>query len=253
MLVKVCGMRNNDNILAVEKLGVDIIGFIFYPQSPRYFFGENRNKSVDFINNEKRINELNTYIAEGYSKKVHDKNDDNCFGIDIHNHNSLLHRYMPKWCKRAGVFVNMSVDDILNIAKALQLDYIQLHGDESTSVCKEIKESGFNVIKTFHIEKEDDITNIDKEYHRFCDIFLFDTKCSVYGGSGREFDWNLLNKYKGPTPFIISGGVGYDNINEIKKFHHPHLLGVDLNSKFESSPGVKNITLLKQYISELKN
>lgn len=153
---------------------------------------------------------------------------------------------LPKQIHRVGVFVNATVNEMIDRATEYGLDTLQLHGNESPEICKQLKNNNLSVIKTFNIEKDNDY----KSYATVCDYFLFDTPTSSYGGAGRKFDWEKLNNYNGTTPFILSGGIGCDDAKLINSVRHNSLAGFDINSKFETSPGVKNIEAIKRFLSE---
>lgn len=199
-LIKVCGMTAGDNIQKVEALGVDFLGMIFYPKSPRF-------------------------IKEKPS-------------------------YLPSRAKRVGVFVNASPEVIQIQDIRYRFDYIQLHGCESPSDCQALKDYGFKIIKAFSIESNEDILKTN-DYEGLCDYYLFDTKCKEVGGSGRTFDWSILEEYKGKTPFLLSGGLSLESIDQIKAFKHPMLAGYDLNSRFETEPGIKDTDRIKEFIDKL--
>ncbi len=205
MIVKVCGMRDADNIKEVESLGVDWMGFIFYPRSSRYVGEE-------------------------------------------------APAYLPAKCKRVGVMVNASLEEIIRRQSQFALDFIQLHGDESPQFCASVKERVPNVklIKVFHIKDKSDLNAVGK-YDGVADCFLFETKAGVYGGSGMKFDWDLLDSYHGDVPFLITGGIGVDDAESISRLSHPRFAGVDINSRFEISPAVKDVDLIREFLSRLKN
>jgi phosphoribosylanthranilate isomerase len=200
MIIKVCGMREADNIRATEQLGVDWLGFIFWPNSSRYV--------------------------------------------------ATLPAYLPSAAKRVGVFVDASIEDVTNKANDYQLDIIQLHGHESREYVSEIRNRGLAVMKAISISNRDDIAT-SKVYEGIANYFLFDTKCKTVGGSGEHFDWSVLNAYDGSTPFLLSGGIGPDDVERVRNFCHPECIGIDLNSRFEISPALKDINKLKQFIQQL--
>lgn len=200
-IIKVCGMTNGENIRQTEQLGVDFIGFIFYPRSPRFLF------------------EMPTYL--------------------------------PVRSRRIGVFVNESKDNILMYADRFGLDYIQLHGNESPEYCHNLQAAGMKLIKAFSIATPRDLSSVSA-YEGLCQYYLFDTKTPQYGGSGNQFDWTLLNRYTGNTPFLLSGGINQYSAVAIRNFHHPRIAGVDINSRFESSPGLKDIGRIQTFIRELR-
>jgi len=205
MKIKICGMKSPENIQAVAALKPDMMGFIFYPKSPRF--------------------------AEP---------------LDAAALNAL-----PATIKKIGVFVNENLENILAICYKYNLDGVQLHGTELEKMCHELKKAGYIVIKAFPIAEAYNF-KVTKTYEGVCDYFLFDTKTDVYGGSGLKFNWNMLNEYVGETPFLLSGGIAVDDAGDILKIVHPKLAGIDLNSKFEVKPGLKNVELLRGFIRQLK-
>lgn len=151
--------------------------------------------------------------------------------------------------KRVGVFVNETVENVLKIILDNELDIVQLHGNESPMDCFKLKEKT-TVVKTFGIDDSFDFKQLEA-YKDRVDYFLFDTKTSDYGGSGKSFNWAVLQKYTMKTPFLLSGGINTESVNAIKSIHHPMFAGVDLNSGFENAPGDKNVQLIQQFITEL--
>lgn len=161
-----------------------------------------------------------------------------------------LPEYMPKKQKRVGVFVNASLEQILAKAQKFSLEYIQLHGDEPPAFCCELKNRGLKVIRAQRIANADDI--IRAESYNMADLMIFDTKTELYGGSGKKFNWQLLENYKGCVPFLLSGGIRSDTFEEIKAFFHPQFAGIDLNSGFEISPALKDVGKLNNFIEKIK-
>ena len=157
--------------------------------------------------------------------------------------------YLPELVNRVGVFVDADSTFIKNQIFDFQLDYVQLHGHETPAFCQELKSTGIGVIKAISVNCEADLW-IAEAYINICDYLLFDTKTPKQGGSGQQFNWNLLSAYKGPTPFLLSGGIGPEDAEKLKQFHHPMLAGYDLNSKFESSPGIKDVSKLKAFLED---
>lgn len=151
--------------------------------------------------------------------------------------------------KKVGVFVNSSFDEIMNLSQDIRLDGIQLHGKETPELCKKIHNRGFFVIKAFGVGPEFDFKTTN-QYSDVADYFLFDTGSPAYGGTGGQFDWTLLKKYDGKTPFILSGGLSAET--QILP-DHPQFAGVDLNSRFEISPGIKNTEPLQKFINQFRN
>lgn len=198
-------MTNGDNILAVENLGIEMMGFVFYDKSPRY---------------------------------VH-----------------IMPSYLPTRCKRVGVFVNSVISNVLKIVSIYNLDYVQLHGEETINYCEELRQKlpkETKIIKCISISSVIDL-NKTIQYESIVDYFLFENKCESYGGSGKKFEWDYLSSYQGCKPFLLSGGIGPKDINILMAIHHPSLLGIDLNSRFELLPGIKDIDLLTNFISTIRN
>jgi phosphoribosylanthranilate isomerase len=196
--VKVCGMREAENIREVEALGVDLMGFIFWPKSSRY---------------------------------VSERPD-----------------YLPTKCKRVGVFVDENIAQVKAIANEYSLDYIQLHGKENTDYVKTLE--GYHLIKAFNIAIPEDFKAC-QAYEGLVDFFLFDTKGKSVGGNGEKFDWSVLSAYQGDTPFLLSGGISPDDAASVRAIHHPKFAGVDLNSRFEIEPALKNVEQLRKFIKGL--
>lgn len=157
---------------------------------------------------------------------------------------------VPNSIDKAGVFVNEDIDNLLRISEHYALEYVQLHGDETPEYCQKAY-LNIKVIKAFGVTDEDNLNEITMHYDDV-DIFLFDTKTKLYGGSGKKFDWSVLDSYNGDIPFLLSGGIGPDDYLEIQSIRHPSFLGVDVNSKFELSPGVKNVEQLEYFIQKIK-
>ena len=204
-LIKVCGMRDKENIAQLVELPVDYIGFIFHPQSPRYV-GEVIDKSI----------------------------------LDI----------IPKKIIKVGVFVNRPIKEVSRIAKENNLQCIQLHGSEIPDYCNVLKEEGFTVIKAFKAEPE--LLTCQTSNYRFAaDYLLFDTPTASFGGSGHKFDWQMLLQQKLYLPFFLSGGISLEDISNLNNLEIPGLFALDINSRFETSPGMKDIGKIKQFIEAL--
>jgi phosphoribosylanthranilate isomerase len=211
MKIKVCGITNIDEALALSKAGVNYVGFIFYPASKRYAL---HALSLDQI------------------KSVQ----------------------LPGVLK-VGVFVNEPLEKVIATATEAGLDMVQLHGDETPNYCKEMA-NHYPVIKAFRISETDDVAYKISEYLEDIDYLLFDTASSVYGGSGISFDWKKLANATGQKPYFLSGGIGPDDVSKITSFVESDAAGnciaVDVNSKFETAPGQKNIQLLQSFIPTIK-
>lgn len=158
---------------------------------------------------------------------------------------------VPKSIKKVGVFVNENSHSIISSVTNYDLDLIQLHGEESAEFCKELK-ANVKIIKAFQITETFDF-RILGSYLDSVDYFLFDTPTENYGGCGQSFNWKILEKYNYSTPFFLSGGINEEHIEELKKIKFPQLMAIDINSKFETEPGLKNIERVKQFILKLNN
>jgi phosphoribosylanthranilate isomerase len=156
--------------------------------------------------------------------------------------------------KKVGVFKNPEMIDVLDAIDEYGLDAVQLHGDESPEMCEDLS-SEVEVIKAFSIDADTkDIDALVADYDAVCDYYLFDTKTAdgETGGTGKQFDWKVLAKAKIEKPFFLSGGISVGDIAKIKKFKHPDYLGVDINSRFEKEPGVKDMGLVLQFKQGMK-
>lgn len=201
MKLKVCGMREKENIEELLMLKPDFIGFIFYAKSPR-FVGS----------------------------------------FEIPN--------VPRETKKVGVFVNEDESFIMDCVEKHGLDYAQLHGNESVELAKKLKYNGVGVIKVFGVMDAFPSAEI-RPYEDAVDYFLFDTKTPAHGGSGQKFDWSILKSYDSSKPFFLSGGIEVSDIEEIKEMNIEKLEVIDVNSRFEIAPGLKNIEKVKALKSKL--
>ena len=160
-------------------------------------------------------------------------------------------KLIPKFIQKTAVFVNETLENMQKIAEKYAFDYVQLHGEEPVEICKKLKENNIKVIKAFAIEEDFDFTTLEN-YQNYCEYFLFDTKTPTYGGSGRTFNWQILNKYHLETPFFLSGGIGLENVKEALKFYHPKYFGLDCNSALENENYSKNKEKVMQLIDIVK-
>ena len=205
--IKVCGMREPDNIRQLVNLHPDFIGFIFYPKSKRYV-GE-------FIDR-------------------------------------MILSLIPPSIKKVGVVVDESFETLINLVKNNHLDYLQLHGNESPELCMQLKNFGIRIIKAFSMDDQFDFS-VCESYLKGCDYFLFDTKCDTKGGSGKKFNWEMLDNYTLNQPFFLSGGIGEEDIIEIQKLmQKKNIFAVDINSRFEIEPGLKNIPMTERFLTLIK-
>lgn len=159
---------------------------------------------------------------------------------------------IPDSVKKVGVFVDETAEKILEVSANWDLQLVQLHGNESPEFCKQLQASGLMVLKAFSVDESFDFSHLE-DYINCCDLFLFDTKSQLPGGSGQKFNWQLLNNYRLDKPFFLSGGIGPDDWNLIRELSHPQLFGVDINSGFEISPAIKNIEKVKMFVAEIRS
>ena len=151
--------------------------------------------------------------------------------------------------KKVGVFVNSSYDEIVETIEQYQLDLIQLHGNESAMFCQRLNQL-VPVIKSFGVSTLFDF-DVLSLYNNSCRYFLFDTYSTEYGGSGKQFDWRVLDSINIEKDFFLSGGIGPDDIETIKRLANSSLIGIDINSRVEVSPGIKNVEQVKKISDEI--
>lgn len=214
MKLKVCGMKYPDNMQEVARLQPDYLGFIFWEPSSRFF---------------------NATIAK-----------------------------LPKGIKKVGVFVNAPIEQIVEKIRKYNLQTVQLHGKESPEFCMELRKSHtpetgalqekIEIIKVFSIKDDFDF-GILKAYEEVCDYFLFDTKGKLPGGNGYVFSWEILKDYPSEKPYFLSGGIGLEESERVKDFlrrpESKYCYAIDVNSKFETEPGLKEVEKLKEFINEV--
>ncbi|MBR8536482.1 phosphoribosylanthranilate isomerase [Carboxylicivirga sediminis] len=159
--------------------------------------------------------------------------------------------HMDASIKKVGVFVNASERTINEKRIAFGLDIIQLHGDESPELCFILKQSGAQVMKAFRIDESFDFQQT-RRYQDYCDYFLFDTQTKAFGGSGQKFNWQLLTNYNNARPVFLSGGIGPDDVADIQQLENLNLKAIDINSKFEIKPALKDIPLLSEFFNAIR-
>lgn len=222
MKIKVCGMTDLAQLHQLGEMGVDFAGFIFYPKSPRFV----------------RKHGLTGADVKKAKLKVY----------------------------KVGVFVDTPYNEIMQQASEFGLDMVQLHGHETPYECSRISDY-LHVIKAFRFIENDHVEWMIKDFYADADMFLFDTGVPVpknernnpelYGGTGRKFNWNRLKGLNIGKPFFLSGGIEPGDAGLVKEFMQDpvakDLFVVDINSRFESSPGIKNMNKVQQFINELKN
>lgn len=216
MKIKVCGMRDAANIAEVGALPIHFIGFIFYDKSPRYVMD-----AIETL------------------------------------------RSCPEDLTRVGVFVNADIDYVLDKIIAYELNAVQLHGSETPLYVHDLAlmmwkkhkiqpSVEVEIIKAFSVDEDFDFDKT-KDYEGLVDYFLFDTKTPQYGGAGIKFDWSILKKYAEETPFLLAGGITEHDVEAVLKLQAeiPQLYGLDLNSKFEIAPALKDVEKLRGFIEKV--
>jgi phosphoribosylanthranilate isomerase len=237
MIVKVCGMRDGDNIRQVAALGVDWIGMIFWEKSPR---------NVTMIPTNAGIipDKAPSNFSEGRLAS----------SLTGDGRRPLF----------VGVFVDEMAQNIVTRVVNFHLDIVQFHGHETPTLIRNLRRTldpdirpGVKFIKAISVECREDLATY-KDYADCVDYFLFDTKCQSVGGSGRQFDWSILDAYDGDLPFLISGGIGPDDADRVRAFFSEgscpaaaKCIGIDLNSRFETEPGVKDVAALRDFLGKL--
>lgn len=231
-LIKVCGMTDMDNIKEVAQLDIDLMGFIFYPKSPRFV---------------RQITSMAGIIPDYSEERLHRQAVEKRADQAEHT------------IQRVGVFVDDMPQTIVTRIYNYQLDFVQLHGSELPVMIENLRRTlvpdivpQIGVVKTISVSSAADFVQT-ADYEGLVDAFLFDTKCEEKGGSGRQFDWHLLDEYKGATPFLLSGGIGPDDAETLRAIDHPMFAGVDLNSKFETAPGMKDVESLRKFIETFRS
>ena len=221
LIIKVCGLRDGDNIRQVAELGVDWIGMIFWDKSPR-----------------------NVTMIPTHAGIIPDRG----------SLSSLASHSLPL---RVGVFVDEMPQNIITRVVNFQLDMVQLHGHETPTVIRNLRATldpdirrGIKIIKAISVAGRDDV-ELYKDYADCVDYFLFDAKCPTVGGGGCRFDWSVLDAYEGEVPFLLSGGIGPGDAERVRDFRHPKCIGIDLNSRFETEPGVKDVAALAGFLKQL--
>ena len=225
-------MRETENIRQVAALGVDMMGFIFWPESQRFVKMISAQAGIIPDYSEERLRKMRNKTQASASAENRPK--------------------------RVGVFVDEMPQSIVTRVYNYELDFVQLHGNESAVMIENLKRTlipdiapDIKIIKALSIREKDDVKRW-REYEGAADMLLFDTKCKTVGGSGEQFDWSVLEAYDGNIPFLLSGGIGPEDTERVLKYSHPQFAGIDLNSRFEISPAVKDVEKLKTFIQTIR-
>lgn len=229
MIVKVCGMRDADNIREVTKLGVDMMGFVFCKESPRF---------VQMISS--HAGTIPDYSEERLRKS---------------SGNEVTPLATPL---RVGVFADEMPQTIVTRVYNYALDFVELHGTESREMIGNLKctlipdiAPDIKIIKTVRIGSREDVAECGT-YEGVADMLLFEGRCGEDGDGEESFDWTVLEAYGGRTPFLLGGGIGPDDAERIKSFRHPQFAGINLDSKFETEPAVKDVQKLKSFMARIR-
>lgn len=216
MQLKICGMRNPQNIADIAALNPDYLGFIFYEKSKRYVGDVGQGHALTLP--------LPTEVS-GQAKGI----------------------------KKIGVFVNSSIEYVLSKVKKYGLDLVQLHGEETPEFCHDLRRArvcSCQIIKVFSVGQTFDFSKLEP-YKPYCDYFLFDTKGKEKGGNGITFNWDVLKNYDNEKPFFLSGGLNLENVEKVKELSDLNIVAIDVNSGFEIEPGLKDVEKVKQLMDIL--
>jgi phosphoribosylanthranilate isomerase len=208
MELKVCGITQLEQLLALQEIGVDYAGLIFYEGSPRF--------------------------------------------IGAHNLEASILKQNEITIKRIGVFVNAKEDEILKAVDDWKLEMVQLHGEESPVFCEKIS-NHVKTIKAFRVKEEESLAYKVAPYENAVEYYLFDAMGKQYGGTGNKFDWTVIAEANIQKPYFLSGGLGPDDVADIQVFAeaNSNCFAIDVNSRFEVKPGVKNIEIVKTFAERL--
>lgn len=219
MKLKVCGLTKMDQIQELISLNTNFLGFIFYDRSPRFVLNHLSLKEISEINHQGKV----------------------------------------------GVFVNETIEKIAEISEKANLNFIQLHGDEDENFIKDLRKNVKKEVKLIKVFRVGETFNFQFSiFNSLVDYFLFDTDSKAFGGTGKTFDWQILNEIEIPIPYFLSGGISLENIKNLQNFVKVNMLenktltklntpfALDINSKFEIEPGIKNLEKIKIFKSLLK-
>lgn len=205
MMIKVCGMKEPQNIAEVAALAPMLMGFIFHEPSPR----DASDLSPDIIS------------------------------------------ALPDFVRPVAVTVDKAQDEILDICGKYGFKIVQLHGSETPAICRKLKDKGLVVFKAIGVDNDIDWAEW-KDYEGCVDMFIMDKKSPIHGGTGQKYDWSVLDRYNLSVPYLLSGGIGPDDIDNIIAAMRPGMAGIDINSRFETSPGIKDLHRLINFILSLR-
>ena len=219
MKLKVCGLTKMDQIQELISLNTNFLGFIFYEKSPRFVLNHLSLEEISEINHQGKV----------------------------------------------GVFVNESIEKIAEITEKAKLNFIQLHGDEDENFIKDLRKNVKKEVKLIKVFRVGETFNFQFSiFNSLVDYFLFDTDSKAFGGTGKTFDWQILNEIEIPKPYFLSGGISLENIKNLQNFVKVNMrenktltklntpFALDINSKFEIEPGIKNLEKIKTFKSLLK-
>lgn len=169
----------------------------------------------------------------------------------VQNPDPEVIRKIPPGIGKVGVYVNETTEKIKRMVADLKLDLVQLHGDETPEDCMNLRDSGIPVMKAFRISNSIDEKKM-RDYEDSCEYFLFDTSGSGFGGTGEQFEWGALDGYRLSMPFFLSGGIGPEDLQAILNLERPGMAGIDINSRFEIEPGLKDMSKVSDFIQSIR-
>lgn len=232
MIIKVCGLRDAENIHDVAQLGINWMGFVFCRDSPRFVQQISSRAGIipDFGSQEAARGGKDSNLALAEEKRI----------------------------ELCGVFVDDMPQNIVTRVVNYKLDIVQLQGSENAVMIDNLRRTldpdirpGIKIMKVLQVSTREDVLKY-KDYENVVDYFLFDSKVDTEGENEMQFDWSLLDAYEGNVPFLLGGGIGLDDVEKIKAFRHPQFMGIDLNNRFETEPAMKDISKLETFIKQIK-
>lgn len=232
MIIKVCGLRDAENIHDVAQLGINWMGFVFCRDSPRFVQQISSRAGIipDFGSQEAARGRKDSKLALAEEKRI----------------------------KLCGVFVDDMPQNIVTRVVNYKLDIVQLQGSENAVMIDNLRRTldpdirpGIKIMKMLQVSTREDVLKY-KDYEDVVDYFLFVSKTDAEGENEMQFDWSLLDAYEGNVPFLLGGGIGSDDVEKIKAFRHPQFMGIDLNNRFETEPAMKDVSKLETFIKQVK-
>ena len=230
-LISVCGVRDGENIRELLATDIDMLGFVFCSDSPQVV----------------KMIPSNSGIIPDYSRDRY-----------LQQRGQEINDVEARRVKRLGIFADDMPQNIITRIYNYNLDDVQLDGAESPVMIDNLRRSvdpdirvGIKIIKTISVASADDLEQC-KAYEGHADLLRFTAKCEDNDSEENKFDWSLLNAYEGKLPFLLSGNIGLEDAERVRTFQHPMCIGIEVNSRFETAPGMKDVNLLKRFIAEVR-